>query len=114
MKNAIAIGEVCRNIKNTCHSIEDITMSIETLEAHGEGLEMFESQRFDLLEHLQQMTLQVTKMIAQAAEPVTHSTANGDDSVFAAGELSHNKGDKTQDDTVADGPVDPDTEPDEN
>ncbi len=67
MKNSYAIGDVCRQIEVTCEKISSMTTGLEQLEKDGNEplTETYDELRLGELEHLQRLTLALTKLITQ-------------------------------------------------
>lgn len=108
MKNCYAISDVCLQIEKTCQKISSLTMGTEQHENNSNDvlLETYEDMIFGELEHVQRLTLVLTKLIAQEEDGETSAsseeTVNEDDagggSVFAEGDLTSNIGDKSLED----------------
>ena len=108
MKNGMAIGALARQLKCTAQRIDELSNDIEMFEQGNEGMvDTCADLRLDELERAQMLVLKITElMTAQTSgtEPA-EAPANQDEggSVFGAGELTDNLGDKTDEDCVPGG-----------
>ena len=95
MKNAYAIGGVCRQIIKTCERIETMASDAEGFEHQNqEALAiMFGDLALEELEHVQKLVLSLTSLVVEAntGDEGEASAANADDSVFAEGDLTEEK-----------------------
>ena len=88
MQNRAAIGSICTQIIKSCEKIQTVTSAMDMFEQSAEELaEMYGNIQFDELEHVQILTLSLTKLISDAESE--HEDDAG--SVFAPGDLTAEK-----------------------
>lgn len=93
MKNAYCIGSLARHLKEVAERIGSLAAGVADAEQYDPSMtEMYQNLLLDEIEHVQILTLEITKAVAETTEP---SDANADEaggSVFGAGELTEKLG----------------------
>lgn len=89
MKNVHTICCMSRQLAKICEQIEELTRAVEESEQMGtDVIGVYEGLLMDEIEHVQVLTLEMTKMLLIGDE---ETNADGDGSVFAAGDLTDEK-----------------------
>lgn len=92
MLNTNGISQVTRTMCQTCDKLSGLAMAAATGQnVPGSMTETFEAMLFDELEHVQMLTLELTKLC------MAPRMDEAEGSVFSEGELTHTKGDVTED-----------------
>lgn len=99
MKNTQTIGGICRQLQEASKRAETLAMDIEMMEQGSpDTAEIFVGQLMDEAGHCQALVLKLTELLMEATdsddgEPGTNADEDGGDgSVFAAGDLTAQKG----------------------
>lgn len=89
MKNSYAIMCMSHQLGKVCEQIEELACSIDESDRNGADVTaVYEGLLMDEVEHAQVLTLELTKLLVIGDE---ETNADGDGSVFAAGELTDEK-----------------------
>lgn len=94
MQNRAAIESICTQLIKSCEKIQTVTSAMDAFGQSAEELaEVYGNIQFDELEHVQILTLSLTKLISDAESE--HEDEAG--SVFSSGDLtSEKKGDSEE------------------
>lgn len=93
MKNAFAIGSLARRLIKTGEMLESFAMGgQETISDYPEMADVYHGLFIDEVEHLQILTLELTKLVSGDTEDTSNADEGGDGSVFAEGDLTTGKG----------------------
>lgn len=88
MQNKAAIGSICTQIIKSCEKIQTVTSAMDAFGQSAEELsEVYGDIQIDELEHVQVLTLSLTKLISDVESE--HEDDVG--SVFAPGDLTSEK-----------------------
>lgn len=101
MKNAYAISSLAHQLKAVAEKLETLSMGAQEMEQQSSDLsDVYQSLLVDEVEHVQILTLEITKAVVEASEE--HAD---DGSVFGPGELTDDKSKEP-----IENPVEPDKE----
>lgn len=97
MKNMNDIGGICRQLQKVSERAEHLSMDVEgTEQTNSELADLYLGQLMDEAGHCQALVLKLTELLMEATdnagEPGTNADNDGDGSVFAAGDLTAQKG----------------------
>jgi len=85
VKNACAISSLARQLGKVSEKLDSLAMGVQDVEQNAPDLtDVYQGLLLDEIEHVQILTLELTKAVVAAAEET-----NG--SVFAAGDLTAEK-----------------------
>lgn len=89
MKNSYVISGMARMLSMTSKNLEMMVNSTHEAEEQSPEISAtYEDMILDELNHVQMMTLALTKMLTEQAQPESHGDGEGGEgSAFAAGEL---------------------------
>lgn len=92
MKNAYAISSLARQLGKVSDKMDSLAMGVQDTEQNAPDVsEVYQGLLMDEIEHLQILTLELTKLVTES----TGDTANADEgeggSAFAAGDLTDEK-----------------------
>lgn len=92
MKNAYGISSLARQLKLVAEKLDSLAMGVQDVEQATPDLAgVYQNLLLDEVEHVQILTLEITKAVAEATEPSETNADEGDGSVFAPGDLTDNK-----------------------
>lgn len=95
MKKALGISSLARQLKAVAERLDSITMGVEEVEQNSNDLtDVYRSLLLDEVEHVQVLTLEITKAVADATEPSETNADEGGGSVFGPGDLTDDKSKK--------------------
>jgi len=96
MKNVFAIGELSSLMGKSCETIGQLSMSMNNSEQSDNEtlMETYQGVLLNELENVQHMLLVLTKLVTDQVEAESRQDEGG--SVFMAGELNDDLGEKTQ------------------
>ena len=95
MKKALGISSLARQLKAVAERLDSITMGVEEVEQNSNDLtDVYRSLLLDEVEHVQILTLEITKAVAEATEPSETNADEGGGSVFGPGDLTDDKSKK--------------------
>lgn len=101
MKNAYGISSLARQLKVVAEKLDSLAMGVQDVEQSAPDLtDVYQSLLVDEVEHVQILTLEITKAVVEASEE--HAD---DGSVFGPGELTDDKSKEP-----IENPVEPDKE----
>lgn len=89
MKNAYAISSLARQLGKLSEKMDSLAMGIQDTEQNAPDVSVvYQGLLTDEIEHLQILTLELTKLVFGAA---ANADEGGDGGVFAAGDLTDEK-----------------------
>ena len=89
MKNACAISSLARQLGKVSEKLDSLAMGVQDVEQNAPDLtDVYQGLLLDEIEHVQILTLELTKAVVAAAE---ETNADEGGSVFAAGALTAEK-----------------------
>ena len=89
MKNACAISSLARQLGKVSEKLDSLAMGVQDVEQNAPDLtDVYQGLLLDEIEHVQILTLELTKAVVAAAE---ETNADEGGSVFAAGDLTAEK-----------------------
>jgi len=92
VKNAYAISSLARQLGKVSEKIDSLVMGVQDTEQNAPDVsEVYQGLLLDEVEHVQILTLELTKLVAMSADEEAN-TDEGGGSAFAAGELNAEKG----------------------
>lgn len=94
MLNSFAVRAIAQRIKCTAEMIDSYTAGVDEVNENETGSavqEQFQNMVFDEIEHLQQLTLVLTQVVAEEFAPASAENADDGGSVFGPGELNAKK-----------------------
>lgn len=95
MKNAYGISSLAKQLKIVAEKVESLAVGAGETEQNAPDLtDVYQNLLLDEVEHVQILTLEITKAVAEATEPSETNADEGDGSVFAPGDLTDNKSKK--------------------
>lgn len=95
VKKALGISSLARQLKAVAERLDSITMGVEEVEQNSTDLtDVYRSLLLDEVEHVQVLTLEITKAVADATEPSETNADEGGGSVFGPGDLTDDKSKK--------------------
>ncbi len=104
MKNAYAISSLAHQLKAVAEKLESLSMGAQEMEQQSSDLsDVYQSLLVDEVEHVQILTLEITKAVVEASEQGEEHADDG--SVFGPGELTDDKSNEP-----IENPVDPEKE----
>ncbi len=94
MKNAYAISSIARQLGKVSEKLDSLAMGVQDAEQATPTLaETYQGLLLDEIEHVQILTLELTKAVMPATEGANADEGDGG-SVFAAGDLTDEKAGK--------------------
>lgn len=95
MKNAYGVSSLARQLKAVSEKLESLAMGVQDVEQNSPDLTgVYQNLLLDEVEHVQILTLEITKAVAEATEQSETNADEGADSVFAPGDLTDDKSKK--------------------
>ncbi len=96
VKNALGISSLARQLKAVAERLDSLTMGVEEVEQNSTDLTgVYQSLLLDEVEHVQVLTLEITKAVAEATAPSEANADEGEGGVFAPGDLTDDKSKKS-------------------
>ena len=90
MKNAYAISSLARQLGKVSEKLDSLAMGVQDVEQNAHDLsDVYRSLLVDEVEHVQILTLEITKAVVEASEQSEEHADDG--SVFGPGELTDDK-----------------------
>lgn len=99
MKNTFIVCDISRQIAKVSERIELLSNGMEAIEQNADSdvAGTYEEMRLQELEHLQCLTLEITRFIAGNSDSEeAENTDDGEGSAFSEGKLTRNLEDKTK------------------
>lgn len=94
MKNAYGISSLARQLKAVAEKLDSLAMGVQDVEQNAPDLTgVYQNLLLDEVEHVQILTLEITKAVAEATAP-SETNADEGGSVFAPGDLTDDKSKK--------------------
>lgn len=95
MKNAYDVSSLARQLKAVSEKLESLAMGVQDVEQNSPDLTgVYQNLLLDEVEHVQILTLEITKAVAEATEQSESNADEGEGSVFAPGDLTDDKSKK--------------------
>lgn len=95
MKNAYGISSLARQLKAVAEKLDSLAMGVQDMEQNAPDLTgVYQNLLLDEVEHVQILTLEITKAVAEATEPSETNADEGSGSVFGPGDLTDDKSKK--------------------
>ena len=96
MKNAYGISSLARQLKAVAEKLDSLAMGAQDVEQNAPDLTgVYQNLLLDEVEHVQILTLEITKAVAEATEPSETNADEGGGSVFGPGDLTDDKSKKS-------------------
>ena len=90
MKNAYGISSLARQLKAVAEKLDSLAMGVQDVEQSAPDLTgVYQNLLLDEVEHVQILTLEITKAVVEASEQSEEHADDG--SVFGPGELTDDK-----------------------
>ena len=90
MKNAYGISSLARQLKAVAEKLDSLAMGVQDVEQSAPDLsDVYQNLLLDEVEHVQILTLEITKAVVEASEQSEEHADDG--SVFGPGELTDDK-----------------------
>lgn len=97
VKNAHNISSLARQLKVVSEKVDSLAMGVQDREQNSPDLtSVYQNLLLDEVEHVQILTLEITKAVAESTEPSETNADEGEGSVFAPGDLTDDKSKKPQ------------------
>ncbi len=97
MKNAYAISSLAQQLGKVAEKVDSLAMGAQGTEQNAPDVsEVYQGLLLDEIEHVQILTLELTKLVAMPTDDEANADEGGG-SAFAAGELTAEKGGKNGD-----------------
>jgi hypothetical protein len=95
VKNAYGISSLARQLKAVAEKLDSLAMGVQDVEQNAPDLTgVYQNLLLDEVEHVQILTLEITKAVAEATEPSETNADEGGGSVFGPGDLTDDKSKK--------------------
>lgn len=95
MKNAYGISSLARQLKAVAEKLDSLAMGVQDVEQNAPDLTgVYQNLLLDEVEHVQILTLEITKAVAEATAPSETNADEGGGSVFGRGDLTDDKSKK--------------------
>lgn len=95
MKNAYGISSLARQLKAVAEKLDSLAMGVQDVEQNAPDLTgVYQNLLLDEVEHVQILTLEITKAVAEATAPSETKADEGEGSVFGPGDLTDDKSKK--------------------
>ncbi len=92
MKNAYTISSIARQLGKVSEKLDSLAMGVQDTEQNASDLsEVYQGLLLDEVEHVQILTLELTRLAAEIASEGGTSNSDGDGGVFGPGELTAEK-----------------------
>lgn len=92
VKNAYGISSLARQLKAVAEKLDSLAMGVQDVEQASPDLSgVYQNLLLDEVEHVQILTLEITKAVAEATEPSAANADEGEGGVFGPGELTDDK-----------------------
>jgi len=92
VKNAYAISSLARQLGKVSEKVDSLAMGVQDTEQNSPDLsEVYKGLLLDEIEHIQIMTLELTKLVTESASEGSNADEGDGGSVFAAGDLTDEK-----------------------
>lgn len=92
MKNAYAISSLARQLGKVCEKADSLAMGVQDTEQNSpEVSEVYQGLLMDEVEHLQILTLEITRLVTESAGGAANADEGDGGSAFAAGDLTDEK-----------------------
>lgn len=92
MKNAYTISSIARQLGKVAEKLDSLAMGVQDTEQNASDLsEVYQGLLLDEVEHVQILTLELTKLTAESIGEGGASNTDGEGSVFGPGELTTEK-----------------------
>lgn len=92
MKNAYGISSLARQLKAVAEKLDSLAMGVQDVEQNAPDLTgVYQNLLLDEVEHVQILTLEITKAVAEATAPSEANADEGEGGVFAPGDLTDDK-----------------------
>lgn len=99
MKNAYGISLLARQLRAVAEKLDSLAIGVQDTEHGAPDLTaVYQNLLLDEVEHVQILTLEITKAVAEATEPSETNADEGEGSVFGPGELTDDKSEKPLED----------------
>ena len=92
MKNAYAISSLARQLGKVSDKMDSLVMGIQDTEQNAPDVsDVYQGLLMDEIEHLQILTLELTKLVTESAGDTANADEGDGGSAFAAGDLTDEK-----------------------
>lgn len=92
MKNAYAISSLARQLGKVSEKVDSLAMGVQDTEQNSPDVsEVYQGLLMDEVEHLQILTLELTRLVTETAGDSANADEGEGGSAFAAGDLTDEK-----------------------
>ena len=92
MKNAYAISSLAHQFSKVSEKIDSLAVGVQDTEQNAPDVsEVYQGLLMDEIEHLQILTLEITKLVTESTDDAANADEGDGGSAFAAGDLTTEK-----------------------